>query len=246
MINWYASRTISRVLGGGALGLSLLLAACGADSGESTPTPTETEVVKPTTPGVVADATSIATVASSAVSTPDSKATATGNPAMSTPASQATVAIPATNEGTPEPTAVASSPEPTVASPAANTESDSPGDGTGGSGMPGERSSNESPEATPSAAGTPVAELSVEGCELPDVPAFSGSVSEVQLTSDVNFRSGPGVDCEPLLDEPLGQGQTVTITGGPVTQLSDGSEWIEIEFNGTRGWISAEFIEPAE
>ena len=66
------------------------------------------------------------------------------------------------------------------------------------------------------------------------------------LSADLNFRAGPGVTCDPLLDEPLGEGQSVTVIGGPVIQAEDGTEWVQIDVNGTTGWVSTEFLEPAE
>lgn len=132
-----------------------------------------------------------------------------------------------------------------------NETFDHPGDGTGGSGMPGENGVNEPEDATdetPSAtpAASPIAQLEISGCDVPDVPGYLGDTSTFILTVDVNFRSGPGVDCDPLMDEPLGEGQIVEVTGGPVTQADDGSEWVQIEIEGEPGWITTEFIEPAE
>lgn len=132
-----------------------------------------------------------------------------------------------------------------------NETFDNPGDGTGGSGMPGERDSNtgeeaddESLSATPSA--SPVAQFSIEGCDVPDVPNFVGDITTFTLTADVNFRSGPGVECDPVMDEPLGEGQTVEVTGGPVIQSADDSEWVQVEIDGEPGWVTTEFIEPTE
>ncbi len=140
-----------------------------------------------------------------------------------------------------------STPEPTVRARTGNETFNHPGDGTGGSGMPGELTSNEeeqAPEATPDA--SPVAQLEIIGCEVPDVPGFLGESNVFELTADVNFRSGPGVECEPVFDEPIGEGQIVLVLGGPVTQSEDGSEWVQIEVNDETGWISTDFIEPAE
>lgn len=125
---------------------------------------------------------------------------------------------------------------------------DHPGDGTGGSGMPGENSVNvlDGDNENESPAASPVAQLEISGCEVPDVPGFLGDTSTFILTVDVNFRSGPGVDCEPLMDDPLGVGQTVEVTGGPVTQTEDDSEWVQIEIDGQPGWITTEFIEPVD
>lgn len=141
-----------------------------------------------------------------------------------------------------------SSTEPTVRARTGDETFDHPGDGTGGSGMPGERNTNvgdeEVAEATPAA--SPVAQLSIVGCEVPDIPGFIGDTSTHILLADVNFRSGPGVDCDPVIDEPLGDGQIVEVTGGPVTQEGDGSEWVQIDIDGTPGWITTDFIEPTE
>ena len=128
-----------------------------------------------------------------------------------------------------------------------NETFDNPGDGTGGSGMPAEQDSSESESdtaATPSA--SPVAQLSIAGCEVPDVPGFLGDNPTFVLIEDVNFRTGPGVECDLALDEPIGVGQTIEVIGGPVTQADDDSEWVQIEINGVPGWISIEFIEPVE
>lgn len=138
--------------------------------------------------------------------------------------------------------------EPTERARTGNETFDHPGDGTGGSGMPGERNSNvdedDAPEASPAA--SPIAQLSISGCEVPDVPGFIGDANTFLLTADVNFRSGPGVDCDPLLDEPLGEGQTVEVVGGPVTQADDDTEWVQIELDGTPGWITTEFLDPVD
>lgn len=123
-----------------------------------------------------------------------------------------------------------------------------PGDGTGGSGMPGERDSNEEPVDSPVASpeASPIAQLTISGCEVPDVPGFLGESNVFVLTADVNFRSGPGVDCDPVIEEPIGEGQIVLVSGGPVTQADDGTEWVQIDVNGESGWITNEFLEPAE
>ncbi|MCA9832511.1 MAG: hypothetical protein KC435_01055 [Thermomicrobiales bacterium] len=251
-MNWFASRSIHHVVGVAALSVCLMLAACGgSDSSDPTPTATtasqnavETQAPQPTlppvtTPEVVAtDAVTPTSVVSTSVATPTGTESTVATPVGVSAASPVA-------ESTETPDTEGS----TVATPMVQgVTSDNPGDGTGGSGMT-ERDQSDDEEATAVAAtpaASPVAQLSVEGCEVPDVPIYSGTNTEVTLTSDVNFRSGPGTDCDPLSDEPLGEGQTVTVTGGPVTQAADGSEWIEVEVNGQKGWISTEFVEPAE
>jgi uncharacterized protein YraI len=34
------------------------------------------------------------------------------------------------------------------------------------------------------------------------------------------------------------------IIGGPVTREDDGSEWVQLNVNGTEGWVSFEFLQP--
>lgn len=129
-----------------------------------------------------------------------------------------------------------------------NETFNNPGDGTGGSGMPGERDSNEPTDGDPIASpeASPIAQLTISGCEVPDVPGFLGDSNIFVLTADVNFRSGPGVTCDPIFEEPIGDGQIVLVLGGPVTQADDGTEWVQIEVNGEPGWITNDFLEPAE
>lgn len=139
--------------------------------------------------------------------------------------------------------------QPTERARTGNETFDHPGDGTGGSGMPGELNSVDEVDdsdlsATPEA--SPIAQLSITGCDVPDVPGFLGETSTFILLTDINFRSGPGVDCDPVMDDPLGEGQIVEVVGGPVTQAEDGSEWVQIDIDGQPGWITTEFIEPTE
>lgn len=225
----------SYILSGTVLGLAMILAACGGGSGDD-PTPTSpptTTIAKPTQPPVNIPSTPETVVAESptvVVATPD----------ITVPVMMGTPIVGPVDLTGDDATPVA---EVVPVSTIVWVVSDTPGDGTGGSGAPGERENTEPEVATPEVAGTPVAQLTIEGCELPHVPTYIGDSDQAELIEDVNFRSGPGVDCEPLLDEPLGSGQTVTVTGGPVTQAADGSEWVEIEVNGTRGWVSADFID---
>ncbi len=138
--------------------------------------------------------------------------------------------------------------EPTERARTGNETFTHPGDGTGGSGMPGELDSadepDEAPEATPSA--SPIAQLEISGCDVPDVPGFLGESNVFVLTADVNFRSGPGVACDPVFEESIGEGQIVLVLGGPVTQADDGTEWVMIEVGDESGWITTEFLEPSE
>lgn len=162
---------------------------------------------------------------------------------------QATAVSETESAATPEiATVVDSTPEATERPTTGNETFTNPGDGTGGSGMPGERDSNEESDEAPAASpeASPIAQLEISGCEVPDVPGFLGESNIFELTAEVNFRSGPGINCDPLLDEPIGEGQIVVIVGGPVTQTEDGSEWVLIEVEGQSGWITNDFLEPTE
>lgn len=231
-----------------------------APSLESTPDTVVSEdeitVLRPDVPSTPADAesgTPEATAAAAETEAENGPATEASPPA--TPAEAVATEDVEVSEATTEDddevalVDVAATPESAVRTPTGNETYDNPGDGTGGSGMPGERASlldedEEDVGATPSA--SPVAQLSVIGCEVPDVPNFTGETTTFMLMTDVNFRSGPGVDCDPLLDEPLGEGQIVIVSGGPVIQSEDDTEWVLIEIDGTPGWITTEFIEPAD
>lgn len=138
---------------------------------------------------------------------------------------------------------------PTARATTGNETFTNPGDGTGGSGMPGEGASSDPDaevdvSATPSA--SPVAQLTIDGCDVPDVPGFLGDNPNRTITEDVNFRSGPGVNCETVTEDGLGAGQTVEIIGGPVTQAEDDTEWVQVEVNGELGWITTEFLEEVD
>jgi len=102
-----------------------------------------------------------------------------------------------------------------------------------------------SPAASPSAA-TPAAALTVTSCEVPDVPPFTGDQTVFALTTDVNFRTGPGADCDMALETPLGAFQQVEVIGGPVIRQDDRSEWVQVDVQGTQGWVSFEFLAPVE
>ena len=162
------------------------------------------------------------------------------------PATSPIAATPPAPDATVTSSPAAASATPTSATPAAGEPGSfvTAGDGTGGSGQPGERSSNVPGDETPSA--SPEAYVAVEGCDVPDVPAFTGPTAAFTTNAEVNFRSGPGTDCSPILEEPLGEGVAVTALGGPVTQRSDNSNWLQVEVDGVPGWVSLEFVEPAE
>lgn len=160
----------------------------------------------------------------------------------------------------------------TTATPAADSTDDgeaaSTGDGTTGAVTPSLEAANETPSATPSSAaamatpapdaspqaspvsGTPEAAdepLIVTGCDVEDVPAFEGDVTTYVLSVDLNFRSGPGSDCDLLGDGPLGEFSGVEVIGGPVIREGEESlEWVQVQVGVQTGWLAQEFLEPAD
>lgn len=122
-------------------------------------------------------------------------------------------------------------------------------------------------EATPIAGSTPVAGATpvgdtqnslvaalvraappiVDSCDVEDVPAFTNDITTYLLTSDLNFRTGPGSDCDVIGDGPLGEFSAVDIIGGPVVREGDEtSQWVEVAVGDQTGWLAFEFLEPAE
>ena len=173
----------------------------------------------------------------SSITTPlaESGVPATPDPAVQSAGTTPDVATQAAQESTPD-----SSPAATAASGTINIA----GDGTGGSGQPGERSSNtEAPVASPSA--SPIAAVEVEGCEIITIPPFTGTTDAYVTTAEVFFRQGPGTECTPVYEVPLGEGQEVKVIGGPVSQTTDDTLWVQVEVDGVPGWVSFDFVEPA-
>jgi hypothetical protein len=127
------------------------------------------------------------------------------------------------------------------------------GDGTTGASLA--TTEDATPAVAASLAASPVASpvsssadvpVMVTGCEVAQVPPFAGQQTTYALTSDANFRTGPGTDCDLALDVPIGEFLQVIVVGGPVTREDDGSEWVLISFQGTEGWISFELLEPVQ
>jgi hypothetical protein len=100
-----------------------------------------------------------------------------------------------------------------------------------------------SPAASPAGTGA----VKVDSCDVVDAPPFSGGDENQQVTEELNFRVGPGADCDPAFDAPLEVGTDVVVLSDPVVRsdLDDGTEWIQVEVDGETGWVAAEFVEPA-
>lgn len=103
-----------------------------------------------------------------------------------------------------------------------------------------------SPLSGEESAATPGAPLVVSGCEVQNVPPFQGEQILYQLAVDLNFRVGPGTECDLVMEDPLGEFQRVEVIGGPVVREDDGSEWVQIRFVDSEGWVSFEYLEPVE
>jgi hypothetical protein len=109
-----------------------------------------------------------------------------------------------------------------------------------------------SPEASPDAGqeATPeesdAADSVVDSCEPDEIPAFAGDDPNYVVTTNLNFRTGPGQDCDPIGDGPLAEGSAVVVLSEPVTREGEDQEWVQIEVDGEPGWVAADFIEPAE
>ncbi len=176
-------------------------------------------------------------------------------------------------EEAPTPTAGASLPGPTVSptsSPPQSASGGSPISGPEMSGTPASAPPSASPapnvpasgdatpvtEATPNARlgsspgatpqGDEVPDTTVEDCDPEEIPPFEGDDPNYVTTVDVNFRVGPGQECDRIGDAPLAQGREVVVLSEPVTRDDDGQQWVQVEVDGETGWVAAEFIEPVE
>lgn len=113
------------------------------------------------------------------------------------------------------------------------------------------------PAATPAATGATPAAASPEATSnkpptvtscAPDpneIPAFSGDNPNYRVTANgLNFRAGPGTDCDPLGD-PLPIDTPVIVVSDPVNREGQTDRWVEVEVDGQDGWVAVQFIEPA-
>ena len=98
-------------------------------------------------------------------------------------------------------------------------------------------------DATPQDDETP--DTVVDSCSPDAIPPFEGDNPNFVTTVDLNFREGPGEDCDQIGD-PLGAGRDVVVLSEPVTREGEDQEWIQVEVDGETGWVAAQFIEPAE
>jgi hypothetical protein len=104
-----------------------------------------------------------------------------------------------------------------------------------------------SPDATPQVGELADLEpVTVTSCDPDNVPAFAGEVTDFLTVTDVNFRAGPGTDCDLVVDIPIGANNSVTVLSGPVVR--EGEEdftWVQVQIVDDIGWIVLDSIEPA-
>lgn len=83
-------------------------------------------------------------------------------------------------------------------------------------------------------------------CEPEVVPVFTNDEVEYVTNTDVNFRAGPGADCDRIGDGPVPAGASVLVVGGPVVREGDDEfVWVQVEIAEETGWIITEALEPA-
>ncbi|MBA2470239.1 MAG: hypothetical protein H0V37_12610 [Chloroflexia bacterium] len=108
--------------------------------------------------------------------------------------------------------------------------------------------------ATPAAGVTPEAlnldelePLSVSSCEPESIPPYTGGQVIYLTNSDVNFRTGPGADCDAIGDGPIGINIPVLLLSGPVvrTDIDDQFEWVQVQIGSETGWVVLDVLDPA-
>jgi uncharacterized protein YraI len=87
----------------------------------------------------------------------------------------------------------------------------------------------------------------VTSCAPEDIPPFTGENPSYVVLEDLNFRAGPGSDCDIIAGDPLVAGVGLTVRGGPVVREGeDELQWLQVEVAGVTGWVAADFVAPAE
>ncbi len=107
-------------------------------------------------------------------------------------------------------------------------------------------------ETSPDPGSTPVAGesgsqlVAVTSCEPDSIPPFGGEQANFQTNTDVNFRAGPGSDCDLIGDGQIGANIPVTVLSGPVVrEEGDGFIWVQVQIVDQTGWVVPEALEPA-
>jgi hypothetical protein len=213
-----------------------------SDAAESTPESEDPFVLIPPSPGASA--------------TPEDEPEGPSGLADSTPVRtgpEPTVTSDAT-EATPETTPVTTTNPPesagtpaTEASPVTSLPENAVTGSDGTSGATAAESLLEAGAGTPVATAEEADAAEVDSCDVVEAPSYSGDSSSFVTSEEVNFRIGPGSDCDSVLDGPLGEGVEMTVLSDPVVRSDDpdGILWVQVEIDGDVGWIAAEFIEAA-
>lgn len=231
-------RSLTRVVRG-VLATSLVavaLAGCGGgddgDDGTATSAVESTAAVEESpTPSVMTESSPVDGVAT--------EATGAATPGGATPTPAIVVSAPPVMIPTPRPSDATPVGAGAPATPVVATASVTMGDGTGGP------MAAAAPDGTPAAGGTPVAgSVTVDSCDVAELPEYTGQDPVQVTTTDVNIRSGPGTDCD-VVGEPVPAGVSVELLGNPVEREGDDFIWVAVSLDGVEGWLATDFLEPA-
>lgn len=86
----------------------------------------------------------------------------------------------------------------------------------------------------------------VTSCTPESIPPFGGEQASFLTATDVNFRTGPGADCDVIGDGPIGANIPVTVLSAPVVREDDDQfEWVQVQILEQTGWVVLEVLEPA-
>jgi hypothetical protein len=87
----------------------------------------------------------------------------------------------------------------------------------------------------------------VESCSPSEIVPLAGDQTAYFTLSEVNFREGPGADCDTIADEPLAEGVDVVVSSAPVTRVDEEDlVWIQVEVDGEQGWVVIDALARAE
>lgn len=88
--------------------------------------------------------------------------------------------------------------------------------------------------------------VAATSCEPDSIPPFGGEQANFVTNTEVNFRTGPGSDCDLIGDGPIGQNIPVTLLSGPVVrEEGDGLIWVQVQIDEQTGWVVPEALVPA-
>ncbi len=87
--------------------------------------------------------------------------------------------------------------------------------------------------------------VSVDSCNPDNVPILIDGEASYVTNSSVNFRTGPGTDCDAIGNGPLGSGVPVQVTSAPVDREGDDHIWVQIRVNDIVGWVVMDSLDPA-